>query len=149
MYTIKEYLDRWNKNSLKIEGFKGILLLGKLDASYISWVSGIQNECIKWETFLGGIMVTFFYFLSKRRTTVDTKLWNELTFKARRSFSKECPIKIASCGRRSIKHFWTSSNVVVTFSSVFFVMPLNLHKKRGETQVSIYTLNLKILEDFP
>ena len=90
-----------------------------------------------------------FYFLSKRQTTVDTKLWNELTFKARRSFSKECPIKIASCGRRSIKHFWTSSNVAVTFSSVFFVMPLNLHKKKGETQVSIYTLNLKVLKDFP
>ena len=82
-----------------------------------------------------------FYFLSKRQTTVDTKLWNELTFKARRSFSKECPIKIASCGRRSIKHFWTSSNVVVTFSSVFFVMPLNLHKKGGDA--SNASINVK------
>ena len=138
MYTIREYLDRWNKNTLNIEGFKGILLRGKLDASYISCVLGIQKRMDKERNLSWWNNGHVFYFLSKRQTTVDTKLWNELTFKARRSFSKECPIKIASCGRRSIKHFWTSSNVVVTFSSVFFVMPLNHHKKRGRRkQVSI------------
>ena len=114
------------------KGFKAIFLLRKLDASYISCVLGIQNEWIKRVTFLGGKMVTFFIFFQNagQQLTLNCET-EELTFKARRSFSKECPIKIASCGRRSIKHFWTSSNVVVTFSSVFFVMPLNLHKKKG------------------
>ena len=46
---------------LKIGGFnKAIFLHAQLHVSYIRCVLGIQNEWIKRETFLGGIMVTLF-----------------------------------------------------------------------------------------
>ena len=43
------------------------MLLGKLDASYISCVLGIQNEWIKRVTFLGGKVVTFFVSFQNAR----------------------------------------------------------------------------------
>lgn len=41
---------------------------------------------------------------------------------------------MASAGRISTKCFWTSVNVVVTFSSISAVIPLNLHKKKVSQQ---------------
>jgi len=48
------------------------------------------------------------------------------TCMARRSELSDCPIKIASGGKISIKAFWTSSRVVVTPSNISAVMPENL-----------------------
>lgn len=53
------------------------------------------------------------------------------TLSALKSNSSECPSKMASAGRRSIKCFWTSGRVVVTFPSISSVIPLNLQYRKS------------------
>ena len=51
------------------------------------------------------------------------------TCMAQRSEFSECPMRIASEGRISIRAFWTSATDVVTFSNNSLVMPENLKIK--------------------
>ena len=60
------------------------------------------------------------------------------TLRACRSFSREWPRRMASAGRRLIKCFWTSANVVVTSLSISGVMPLYLYKKNETPLVKIF-----------
>ena len=59
------------------------------------------------------------------RTEVSTTvLW--ISFSARRSFSKLCPIMIVLGLKRVRRTAWTSGRVFVAVSSIFSVIPLNL-----------------------
>lgn len=66
------------------------------------------------------------------------------TLRALRSNSSECPSRIASGGRISTKCFWTSGKVVVTFSSISAVIPLNL-KNNNHTCKKSENQNLRLL----
>ena len=76
------------------------------------------------------------------QTEINVKLLP--TLRALRSNSSECPKRMASAGRISIKCFWTSVNIVVTFSSISAVIPLNLHKKKYHNRVETLIIEIDV-----